>query len=144
VLGWTEFAVPTLLRLRYAVPTTGPIVGLLWAAWHLHVAFWASGVTSGALSLASYLLDPFLFLVVGRVLMVCVYDRTGGSLLVAGVLMHVSLTASTLILGAPGTARVPLLTFALVCAAVLWLVVAAVAVANGGHLSRQLLRGRVA
>jgi len=30
VLGWTGFAVPTLLRLRYGLLTTGPIVGLLW------------------------------------------------------------------------------------------------------------------
>jgi hypothetical protein len=140
VLGWTGFAVPTLLRLRYGVLTTGPIVGLLWATWHLLVTFWTSGVTSGALSLSSYLLAPFLFLVVFRVLMVWVYDRTGGSLLVAGVLMHVSLTASTLILGSQGTAGVPLLTFDLVWAAVLGLVVAAAAVANGGHLSRQPLR----
>jgi uncharacterized protein len=70
VLGWTGFAVPTLLRLRYGVLTTGPIVGLLWATWHLLVTFWTSGVTSGALSLSSYLLAPFLFLVVFSVLMV--------------------------------------------------------------------------
>jgi membrane protease YdiL (CAAX protease family) len=56
-LGWTGFAIPTL-RLRYGVLATGIIVGLLWAAWHLLVAFWASGAVSGALSLASYLLDP--------------------------------------------------------------------------------------
>jgi hypothetical protein len=35
-------------------------------------------------------------------------------------------------------------TYDLVLAAVLWLFVAAVAVANGGHLSRQPLRRRVA
>ena len=140
MLGWTGFAVPTLLRLRYGVLTTGPIVGLLWATWHLLVTFCTSDVTSGAPSLSSYLLAPFLFLVVFRVLMVWVYDRTGGSLLVAGVLMHVSLTASTLILGSQGTAGVPLLTFDLAWAAVLGLVVAAAAVANGGHFSRQPLR----
>jgi hypothetical protein len=41
-----------------------------------------SGTVSGALSLASYMLDPFLFLVAFRVLMLWVYDRTE-SLLVA-------------------------------------------------------------
>ena len=142
-LGWTGFAVPTLLRLRYGVLTTGLIVGLMWAAWHLLVAFWASGTISGALSLASYLLDPLLLLVVFRVLMVWVYDRTG-SLLVAGILMHLSLTASARILGAPAIAGVPLLAFDLVWAAALCVVVAAVAVAQGGHLSRQPLRRRVA
>jgi uncharacterized protein len=141
-LGWTGFATPTLLRLRYGVLATGLIVGVPWAVWHLLVAFWASGTISGEFALVSYLLDPFLFLVVFRVLMVWVYDRSG-SLLVA-ILMHTSLTASTLILGA-GIAGVPLLTFDFMWAAVLWAVVAAVAVANGGHLSqRPPLRRRVA
>jgi hypothetical protein len=39
---------------------------------------------------------------------------------------------------------VPLLTWLLVLAAVLWVVVAAIALANRGHLSRQPLRPRVA
>jgi hypothetical protein len=115
---------------------------MLWAVWHLLVTFWASGTISGEFALASYLLDPFLFLVAFRVLMVWVYDRTG-SLLVA-MLMHRSLTASSLILGA-GVVGIPLVTFDLIWAAVLWAVVAAVAVANGGHLCRQpSLRRRVA
>src|SRR5215217_1844220 len=46
-----------------------------------------------------------------------------------------SLTASSLILG-PGVAGVRLVSFDLAWAAVLWAVVAAVAVAQGGHLSR--------
>jgi uncharacterized protein len=141
-LGWTGFATPTLLRLRYGVLGTGLIVGLPWAVWHLLVGFWASGTNSGEFALVSYLLDPFLFLVAFRVLMVWVYDRTNGSLLLA-MLMHTSLTASTLILGA-GVVGVPLLTFDLVWAAVLWAVVAGIAVANGGHLSRQPLRRRMA
>jgi uncharacterized protein len=139
-LGWTGFAVPTL-RMRYGVLGTGLIVGLTWAVWHLLVTFWATGTISGELALASYLLDPFLFLVAFRVLMVWVYDRSG-SLLVA-ILMHTSLTASTLILGA-GIAGVPLVIFDLIWAAALWAVVAAVAVVNGGHLSQQALRRRVA
>jgi len=142
-LGWTGFAVPTLLRLRYSVLRTGLIVGVLWAVWHVIVSFWVSGTTSGELSLASYLLDPFLFLVVFRILMVWVYYRTGGSLLVA-MLMHASLTASSRILLPLAIAGVPLLTFDFIWAAVLCVVVAAVAVANGGKLSRQPLRRRVA
>jgi membrane protease YdiL (CAAX protease family) len=133
-LGWTGFATPTLLRLRYGVLGTGLIVGLPWAVWHLLVAFWASGAISGEFALASYLLDPFLFLVAFRVLMVWVYDRTS-SLLVAGILMHVSLTASTLILGA-GLVGVPLFAFDFVWAAVLWAAIATVAMANGWRLSR--------
>src|SRR5829696_4674701 len=133
-LGWTGFAVPTLLRLRYGVLSTGLIVGVPWAVWHLLVTFWASGTISGEFALASYLIDPFLFLVAFRVLMVWVYDRSGSLLL--AILMHTSLTASSLILGA-GVVGIPLLTFDLIWAAVLWVVVAVVAASNRRHLSRQ-------
>ena len=43
-LGWTGFAVPTLLRLRYGVLGTGLIVGVLWGAWHLPINFWEAGL----------------------------------------------------------------------------------------------------
>jgi len=141
-LGWTGFAVPELRR-RYGVLTTGLIVGFMWAAWHLLVAFWASGTISGALSLTSYLLDPLLFLTIFRVLMVWVYDRTG-SLLLGGILMHMSLTASARIISPQGIVGVPLMTFDLVWFVVMWIVVAAVVVANGEQLSRQPLPRRVA
>jgi copper chaperone CopZ len=77
-----------------------------------------------------------------RVLMVWAYDRTGESMLLA-MLMHATFSASMIILEPLGLAVVPDLTWALVLAAALWVVVGVVAVANGGHLSRQPLRGRV-
>src|SRR5215207_2826620 len=146
-LGWTGFAIPRM-RLRYGVLGTGLIVGVLWGAWHLLQNFWASGVTSGELSLSIFVPTWLLGVLVGqlaafRVLMVWVYDRTGGSLLVA-MLMHVSLAASSVILmpPVPGVASV-ILSF--VPAAAMWVVVAAVAVANGWNLTRQPpLRRRVA
>ena len=99
-LGWTGFAVPRL-RLRYGVLATGLIVGLLWGAWHFLVTSGSSGSSSGALSLAlSCPCSSSPVLPAYRVLMVWVYDRTE-SLLVA-MLMHASLTASTLILQPAG------------------------------------------
>jgi len=129
-LGWTGFAVPKL-RLRYGVLATGLIVGLLWGAWHFLTNFWGSGDSTGAFTLALFL--PAQLFAVGvlpayRVLMVWAYDRTG-SLLVA-MLMHASLTANWLILMPPAISGVPFLTYYLVLAATLWVVVAAVAVAN--------------
>jgi uncharacterized protein len=144
-LGWTGFAVPGL-RPRHGVLGTGLIVGVLWGAWHFLTTFWGSGTASGALSLAIFV--PGVLFAVGilpayRVLMVWVYDRTNGSLLVA-MLMHASLTASMLILG-PLATGAALATYILVLAAALWVVVGAVAVANDGHLTRQPpLRRRVA
>jgi membrane protein implicated in regulation of membrane protease activity len=74
--------------------------------------------------------------------MVWVYDHTG-SLLVA-MLMHASLTASTLILGPLAISGVSLLIYGLVSAAALWAVVAAVVMANRGQFSREPLQKPVA
>ena len=145
-LGWTGFAVPTLLRQRHGVLATGLFVGVLWGLWHFLISFWASGTSSGALSLAGFL--PAVLFYVGslpayRVLMVWVYDRTGESMLLA-MLMHASFSASMLIQQPLGLALVPGLAWNLVLAAALWVIVGAAALAQGGHLSRQPLRRRVA
>jgi len=147
-LGWTGFAVPTLLRMRYGVLGTGLIVGVLWGALHFPVFFFASDTYSGALPLAIYLPAYLIILLVGglpayRMLMVWVYERTESLLL--AMLMHASYTAFTFILGPLALAGVALLIYDLVLAAALWVVVGVVAVANGGHLTRRPpLRGRVA
>ena len=145
-LGWTGFAVPTLLRLRYGVLGTGLIVGVLWGAWHLPINFWASGVTAGEISPAVFAPLWLLTILVGslvayRVLMVWVYERTG-SLLVA-MLMHVSLATFTFIL-TPPMGGTPYWIIGFANAAVLWVLVAAVSLAQRGHLSRQPHRRRVA
>jgi uncharacterized protein len=146
-LAWTGFAVPTLLRMRHGVLATGLFVGVLWGAWHFLITFWASGTSSGALSLAGFL--PAVLFYVGslpayRVLMVWVYDRSGESMLVV-MLMHASFSASMLIQQPLGLALVPGLAWNLVLAAALWVVVGAVAMANGWHISRQPpLRRRMA
>jgi membrane protease YdiL (CAAX protease family) len=141
-LGWTGFAIPRM-RLRYGVLGTGLIVGLLWGAWHFLPFFWGSGTTSGVVPVALFLpVLLFTWLPAFRVLMVWVYDRTG-SLLVA-ILMHASLVASNAIL-APLATGVSQVTYNLMWAAVLWVLVGAVALANHGHLTRQPpLRGQVA
>jgi len=132
-LGWTGFAVPRLRR-RHGVLTTGLIVGLLWGAWHFPL--FSGGDLSGALSPVVFLpVQLFSMLPPFRVLMAWVYDRTG-SLLVA-MIMHVSLTTSTLTLQPLEVAGIRALSYDLVLAAALWVVVVAVAMAKGARLSRQ-------
>ncbi len=121
--------------------STGLLVGVLWGAWHF-IMFWEPGSFSGAFPLALLLVKLFSWLPAYRVLMVWVYDRTG-SLLVA-MLMHASLTANQLILMPLPASGMSLLTSILAWAAALWIVVAVIAVANGGQLSRQLLSRRAA
>src|SRR5829696_2620000 len=140
-LGWTGFAILRLLG-RHGVLATGLFVGLLWGAWHFLSNIWGSGTSSGvplALFMPAIL---FSFLPPYRMLMVWVYERTE-SLLVA-ILMHASLVAFWIISTPVGMVGVPLVTWYLVWAAALWVVVGAVAMAQGGHLSRQPpLQGRV-
>jgi membrane protease YdiL (CAAX protease family) len=136
-LGWTGFAVPRLRR-GYGVLATALVVGLVWGAWHFPL-FWQRNSFSRALPLALLLAALFSWLPAYRALMVWVYDHTD-SLLVA-MLMHVSLVASTVIVEPP-LAGGSLLTYILVRAAVLWLIVAAVA--RGGQLSREPLPGQAA
>ena len=76
-----------------------------------------------------------------RVLMVWACESTESVLL--AMLMHASLTASQVMFASLATA-VPLFTYTLVFGAVVWLVIGVVALAQGGHLTRQpLLRRRV-
>jgi len=121
-LGWTGFAVPALRR-RHGTVATGLIVGALWGAWHFLPKIWGSA----AHDLVAYMPVDLGMAVVGltgfRILMVWVYDRSG-SLLVA-ILMHASLTASTLILQPPVTGA-PLVVYGLVTTAAVWAIVGAV------------------
>lgn len=140
-LGWTGFAIPALRR-RYGTLTTGVIVGIAWAVWHLLVGVWASGTVHGKLTLASYMLDPFLFLAMFRILMVWVYDCTE-SLFVA-ILMHVSLTAGARIINAPGIAGWPLMVFDLAWFAALWAVIGLAGRSKTWRLARRGLQARAA
>jgi uncharacterized protein len=146
-LGWTGFAVPRL-RLRHSVVMTGLIVGVLWGAWHfLTNDLWASGTISGGLSLPVFLSVNLLGFLVGqlpayRILMVWVYERTESLFVV--MLMHASLTASTLILGPLAIAGVPILSYGLALATAMWLIVAVVAISNHGQLSRQPFQKQMA
>jgi membrane protease YdiL (CAAX protease family) len=128
-VGWTGFAVPGLRR-RHGALATALVVGALWGALHFVLVFWGSASMAGEHALLVYLLGILCFyegtLPAYRVLMVWVYDRTG-SLLVA-MLMHASLSASTLLFQAP-TSGTDYLVANFALGAVLWGVVAAVAAA---------------
>jgi len=130
-IGWTGFAVPKI-KQHYGVLATGLIVGFLWGAWHVPVTFWASGDSSGVLSLRLFL-PPLLFYIlvlpVFRVLMVWVYDHTD-SLLIT-ILMHASLIGSTLFVLKPQAMDVPLMIYYIIFAAILWFVVVAVSGTKG-------------
>jgi membrane protease YdiL (CAAX protease family) len=129
-LGWTGFAIPRLRR-RFGILATGVIVGLVWGLWHMPLFTSSARTSQGFTAVLTLAVLLFSFLPAFRVLMVWVYDRTG-SLLVA-MLMHLSQTATALILAIPATAD-QTVVHDLVYAAGLWIFVGVIALANRGVL----------
>jgi membrane protease YdiL (CAAX protease family) len=140
-LGWTGFVIPKL-RLRFDSFKTAAIVGALWGAWHLPVNICSCITPAGTLSVPTFLgtlLFTFGLLPAFRVLMVRTWDHTG-SLLVA-MLMHLSLTASNIILGPAATPGLTAVTFNLILAAAMWIIAAASALAGVKHTPMQMVGG---
>ena len=142
-IGWTGFAIPTLRR-RHSVLATGVIVGICWSAWHLLPNVWARAAAAGDLSMSIYFAGTAVGVLVGyltafRVLMVWVYDRTKSLLL--AMLMHVSLTASLLILNPIGISGANLQVFSFAFAAAVWVVVGVLTVRMGWPLERRAVSG---
>jgi membrane protease YdiL (CAAX protease family) len=132
-LGWTGFATPRL-RLRHGVLGTGLIMGLLWGAWHLPL-FAGSAATSGGIPPALFMaVMLFAWLVPYRVLMVWVYDRTQSLLL--AMLMHLPIVVGALVLGSEAISGEQMFLSLVANGAGYWLLVGAVALANGGHITR--------
>ena len=132
-LGWTGF-VPRL-RLTLGSFSTAFIVGVLSGAWHLPVNI-LSCVTQAGISVSS-LVGTLIFslglLPAYRILMVRVWDRSGSLLL--AMLMHLTLTASNIILGPAVTPGTMAITFNLALAGAMWIVAAATVVASRSHHS---------
>ena len=136
--GWTGFAVPQL-RKHHSILSTGLVVGLLWGIWHFMIAFWASNYLGGVDSWVMFVVGFLAFYLVAlpayRVLLVWVYDRTGGNLPVI-MLMHAFLFASTLIFQ-PSAGGATAFIWNLVLGIVFWIIVAIVAVKNRGQLLKK-------
>ena len=124
-IGWTGFATPQM-RLRYSTLAAGFILGIMWGAWHF-ILFWEIDTFSGVLPFVLMLARLFSWLTAYRILMVWVYDHTESLLVI--ILMHASLVATLAILD-PALSGAELLTLILVRAAVLWIIVAVVVVAD--------------
>jgi membrane protease YdiL (CAAX protease family) len=132
-IGWTGFATPHL-RLRQSILATGLVIGVVWGAWHFPL-FWQPDSFSGALPLVILLTMLFSWLPPLRVLLVWVHDRTLSLPVV--MLMHAAVSFVTLTVRPEGLTGTRLLASLLVSPATMWLLLAAVGVANRWQLSRQ-------
>jgi len=145
-LGWTGFAIPTVRRRR-SVLATGVFVGILWSAWHLLPSIWSRHAAAADLDMSVYLAATAVGVFVGyltafRVLMVWVYERTDSILL--AMLMHMSITASLLILNPIGLAGAHLQAYSFVLAGAVWVIVAVVTLASRRQSTPEILRRRAA
>jgi len=145
-LGWTGFAIP-MVRRRHRIVATGLIVGIWWSAWHLFPNVWSSRAAGAELAMPVFAATTALGIFVGyltafRILMVWVYEYTESVLL--AMLMHASFTASLLILNPVGISGTNLVVYSFALAGAVWIVVAAVAVANRRRPSREPVQRRAA
>jgi uncharacterized protein len=88
-VGWRGYALPAL-QARYGALVASLILGVLWTLWHLPVFFNPDTFYSNL---------PFLlflaYLVPFAVLITWVFNSTGGSVLVSGILFHAVMNASS-------------------------------------------------
>jgi membrane protease YdiL (CAAX protease family) len=132
-IGWTGFAAPHL-RARHSILTTGLAVGVVWGAWHFPL-FWEGDSFSATLPFAILLIRLFAWLPPFRVLLVWVHDRTRSLPVV--MMMHAAVSFVAIALPPETLTGGRLLTSLLVSAATVWLLLAAVGVANRWRLSSQ-------
>ncbi|WP_109853310.1 CPBP family intramembrane glutamic endopeptidase [Aquimarina sp. AU58] len=106
-IGWTGFAVPKM-RLHFNILTTGLIVGVIWGIWHLPL--FMDSDPNGDVPLAILLIIKLVtHLPAFRILMVWVYDHTQSLFII--ILMHMSLTASTMIFQPTTTKGIDIVVF---------------------------------
>jgi len=128
-VGWTGFATPRLLA-RQRLFMAGLSLGLVWALWHVLVAFRQDVNTMGIAWLLEFAVFYLAALIAYRVLMTWVHANTHSLLL--AVLMHASYTGWLFVLY-PATSFEQGLVWQTAFAVALWLVVAVVMVGFVHH-----------
>lgn len=95
--GWRGFALPRMQE-RMGPVAASVVLGVLWGLWHLPVFILVPGYNSAGAGVAAIAGSVLVFTAVGAVgqslLLTWLYNRTGGSVLLA-VLAHASLDAAS-------------------------------------------------
>lgn len=83
--GWRGFALPNLQR-KYGPMVASIIIGIVWALWHLPLFFQPDSIHAqiGLELLPVYVLGEIVL----AIIITWVYNKTGGSLLVGGIILH--------------------------------------------------------
>jgi hypothetical protein len=118
----------------------GILLGVLWGLWHAPVADYLGAAAPHSTYWLPFFLSFVAIVTAMRVLIVWVYSNTA-SLLLAW-LMHFSMTASLVVLDPVQVSPAQETLWYWVYAAVLWIVVAVVAILYGKRLVRQPIRAQ--
>ena len=134
-IGWMGYAFPRMRRQHSAL-AAAIVLGVVWGLWHAPVVdYLGAAAPHGAYWLPFFL--AFVAIVAAmRVLMVWVYVNTKGSLLLAQ-LMHISLSGSLVMLDPVRVTPAQEALWYGIYAAVLWAIVALVALRTGRNLVRE-------
>lgn len=118
--GWTGFATPKLIN-KFGYYKSGTIIGFLWGAWHILPTFWGSGDIYGDFDLMLFL-PPLVFYigVLPAYRLIIVWSFMKHNNIIVSILMHMSLTASTLFILAPRAKNYNLIGYYMILTVILW------------------------
>lgn len=136
-IGWMGYAFPRMRRQRSAL-ASAIVLGVLWGLWHAPVVDYLGAAAPHGVYWLPFFLAFVAIVAAMRVLIVWVYVNTKGSLLLAQ-LMHISMSGSLVMLDPVRVTPAQEALWYGIYAAVLWVIVALIALRTGRNLVREPL-----
>lgn len=133
-IGWMGYAYPKM-RVKLSALSAALLLGLLWGLWHAPVVDYLGAAAPHGTYWLPFFLSFVAIVAAIRVLIVWIYSNTGSLLLAQ--LMHVSMTASLVVLDPTRVSPAQETVWYWAYAAALWLVAALVAARYGKSLVRR-------
>ena len=138
-IGWMGYVFPKM-RVKQSPLAAGVLLGVLWGLWHAPVVDYLGAAAPHGIYWLPFFLSFVAIVAAMRVLIVWIYSNTA-SLLLAW-LMHFSMTASLVVLDPVQVSPAQETLWYWAYAAVLWIVVAVVAMRYGKRLVRQPIQAQ--
>ena len=90
--GWRGFALPKLQQ-KYGPLYASLVIGMIWGVWHLPTFFAPLGVLSDLVSAVGlvFIIPYTLGTIANSIFMTWLYNRTGSSALIAGIVWHAAI-----------------------------------------------------
>lgn len=118
--GWTAFATNRMKNNKNSILKTSIIIGFVWGLWHILPTAWGCGDINGRFDFMLFL-PPLVFYVgilpVYRAIMTIIFYKYEN--IYISILMHMSLTASTLFIIVPKAIGIELVIYYLILSLVL-------------------------